>query len=76
VITSSRLAVSFTLPAAYYLDCSYQWHMTSLNPADGRRVVVLMRGGALPPPFAQHWPAHHLPNTAGDVVAYVEPRGL
>jgi hypothetical protein len=76
VITSSRLAVSFTLPAAYYLDCSYQWHMTSLNPADGRRVVVLMRGGALPPPFAQHWPAHRMPKTAGDVVAYVEPRGL
>jgi hypothetical protein len=76
VITSSRVAVSLTLPAAYYLDCSYQWHITRLTPADGRRVVVLMHGGARPQPFAQYWPAHHLPKTAGDVVAYVEPRGL
>jgi hypothetical protein len=75
-ITSSRVAVSFTLPAAYYLDCSYQRHITRLTQADGRRVVVLMRGGASPQPFAQYWPAHRLPNTAGNVVAYVEPRGL
>jgi hypothetical protein len=75
-ITSSRVAVSFTLPAAYYLGCSYQWHITRLTQTDGRRVVVLMRGGAAPQPFARYWPAHHLPKTAGDVVAYVEPRGL
>jgi hypothetical protein len=75
VITSSRVAVSFTMPAAYYLDCSYQWRMTRLTPADGRRVVVLTHGGARPLPFAQYWPAHRLPRTAGDVVAYVEPRG-
>ena len=74
-LTSSRVAVSFTLPAAYYLDCSYQWRLTRLTPADGRRVVVLMHRGARPQPFAQYWPAHHLPKTAGDVVAYVEPRG-
>ena len=73
VITSSRVAVPYTLPGAYYLDCSYQWRMTRLTPADGRRVVVLMHGGAAPQPFAQYWPAHQLPKTAGDVVAYVEP---
>src|SRR5215472_16289605 len=76
VMTSSRMAVQITLPVAYYLDCSYQWHITRLTPADGRRVVVLIRGGARPQPFAQYWPAHRLPKTAGDVVAYVEPRGL
>jgi hypothetical protein len=75
VITSSPVAVGFTLPVAYYLDCSYQWHITRLTPADGRRVVVLMHGGAAPQPFAQYWPTHQLPKTAGDVVAYVEPRG-
>jgi hypothetical protein len=74
-ITSSRVAVSFTLPAAYYLDCSYQWHITRLTQAGGRRVVVLIRSGAAPQPFARYWPAHRLPKTAGDVVAYVEPRG-
>lgn len=76
VITSSRAAVQITLPVAYYLDCGYHHHTTRLTPADGRRVVVLMHGRARPQPFAQHWPAHRLPKTAGDVVAYVEPRGL
>jgi hypothetical protein len=76
VITSSRAAVQITLPAAYYLGCSYQWHVTRLAPADGRRVVVLIRGGARPQPFARYWPAHRLPKTAGHVVAYVEPSGL
>ena len=76
VITSTRVAVHITLPAAYYLDCSYQWHITRLAPADGRRVVVLVRGDARPQPFARYWPAHRLPKTAGDVVAYVEPGGL
>lgn len=76
VITSSRVAVSFTLPAAYDLGCSYIWHMKDLAQADGRRVVVLMRGSALPQPFAQPWPAHRLPKTAGNVVGYVEPRRL
>jgi hypothetical protein len=73
VITSSRVAVSFTLPAAYYLGCSYQWHIKSLGQADGRRVVVLMHGGTPPQPFAQDWPAHRLPKTAGNVAGYVEP---
>jgi hypothetical protein len=76
VITSSRVAVPITLPAAYYLGCSYQWHMKSLAQADSRRVVVLMHGGAHPQPFAQYWPAHRLPKTAGNVVAYVEPGRL
>ena len=75
VITSSRVAVPYTLPTAYYLDCAYQWRMTRLAPANGRRVVVLMRRGTPPPPFARYWPAHRLPKTAGDVAAYVEPRG-
>ena len=73
VITSSRVAVSFTLPAAYYLGCSYQWHMTSLAQADGRRVVVLVNGGVRPQTFAQPWAAHRLPKTAGNVAGYVEP---
>ena len=76
VITSSRVAVSFALPAAYYLGCSYAWHITRLAQADGRRVVVLVHGGARPQPLAQHWPAHHLPKTAGNVVGYVEPGRL
>jgi hypothetical protein len=76
VITSSRVAVSFTLPAAYYLGCRYVWHITSLAQADGRRVVVLVHGGASPQPFAQQWPAHRLPKTSGNVVGYVEPGGL
>jgi hypothetical protein len=75
VLTSSRVAVSFTLPAAYYLDCSYQWHITRLTPGDPRRVVVLVHGGTSPQPIAQSWPAHRLPKTAGDVVAYVAPKG-
>jgi hypothetical protein len=74
VITSSPVAVSFTLPAAYYLGCSYAFHLRSLAPADGRQVVVLEHGGQLPQPFAQHWPAHRLPRTAGNVVGYVQPR--
>jgi hypothetical protein len=76
VITSSRVAAPITLPAAYYLGCSYQWHITSLVQADGRRVVVLVHGGARPQPFAQHWPAHRLPKTARNVEGYVEPRRL
>jgi len=76
VITSTRVAVSFTLPAAYYLGCSYVWHITHLTQADGRRVVVLVRGGARPQAFAQYWPAHRLPKTAGNVVGYVEPGRL
>ena len=72
VITSSRLAVWFTLPAAYYLGCSYVWHMTNLTQADGRQVVVLVPGGARPQPFAQYWPAHRLAKTAGNPVGYVE----
>ena len=76
VITSSRMAVSYTLPAAYYLDCRYQWHITRPAQADGRRVVVLVRGGARPQPFARLWPAHRMPKTAGNVVAYVEPQAL
>jgi hypothetical protein len=76
VITSSRVAVSFTLPAAYYLGCSYQWHIKSLVQAGGRRVVVLVQGGARPQPFAQQWPAYRLPKRAGNVEGYVEPRRL
>ena len=76
VITSSRVAVSFTLPAAYYLGCSYQWHIKSLVQAGGRRVVVLVQGGVRPQPFAQQWPAYRLPKRAGNVEAYVEPRRL
>jgi len=74
-VTSSPVAVSITLPAGYYLGCSYVPNMKSLTQADGRRVVVLMQGGRLPRPFAQPWPAHHLP-PAGNVVAYVQPTGL
>ena len=73
VITSSRVAVSFTLPAAYYLGCSYEWHIKRLAQADGHRVIVLVRGGTSPQPFAQQWPAHRLPKTAGNVAGYVEP---
>ena len=69
-ITSTRVAVPYTVPVAYYLDCSYVFHMKSLTQADGRRVVVLMPGGRRPQPFAQGWPAHRLP---GNVVAYVQP---
>jgi len=76
VITSSRVAVPYTLPTAYYLDCSYQRRMTRLTPANGRRVVVLMRRGTPPPPFARSWPAHRLPKTGGDVMADVQPRSL
>jgi hypothetical protein len=76
VITSSGGVVLTSLPAAYSLGCSYQWHKTGLTPADGRGVVVLVHAGARPQPFAQHWPAHRLSETAGHVVAYVEPRGL
>jgi hypothetical protein len=68
------VAVSYSLPVAYYLDCSYVGHVKSLTQADGRQVVVLLRGGSRPQPFAQHWPVHRLPRTAGDVVAYVQPR--
>jgi hypothetical protein len=74
VITSSRVAVWFTLPAAYYLGCRYQWQIKSLAQADGRRVVVLVHGGARPQPFARLWPAHHLPKTAGNAVGYVQPQ--
>jgi hypothetical protein len=75
VITSSGGVVSSTLPAAYSLGCSYQWHKTRLTPTDGRQVVVLTHRHARPQPFARSWPAHHLPKMAGHVVAYVEPRG-
>jgi hypothetical protein len=75
VLTSSRVAVPITLPAAYYLGCSYQWHIKSLAQAGGRRVVVLVPGDASPQPFAQTWPAHRLPKTSGHVVGYVEPSG-
>jgi hypothetical protein len=74
VITSLAVAVPYSLPAAYYLDCSYVWHMKSLTQAGGRRVVVLVSGGRRPEPFAQNWPAHRLPATAGNVVAYVQPQ--
>jgi hypothetical protein len=75
VITSTPLAVSFTMPAAYYLGCSYVWNMRDLARADGRQVVVLLHGGDPKPPFAQHWPVHRLPRTAGNgnIVAYVQP---
>jgi hypothetical protein len=76
VITSSRVAVSITLPTAYYLDCTYQRRMKSLAQADGRRVVVLVHGGTLPQPFARYWPAHSLPKTAGNVESYIQPRRL
>jgi hypothetical protein len=73
VVTSSPVAVPFTLPAAYYLDCSYVWHIKSLTQADGRRVVVLIHGGSRPQPFAQRWPVRRLPRTAGNVVVYLQP---
>ena len=79
VITRSGARATFTLPAAYSLDCRYQRHMTNLAQAGGRRVVVLVSAGARPQSFAQYWPAHRLPETAetaGGMVAYVEPRGL
>jgi len=75
VITSSRAFVVLTLPAAYYLGCSYVRDMSRLAQADGRQVVVLVHGGQRPQPFAQHWPAHGMPRTAGngDLVGYVQP---
>jgi hypothetical protein len=73
VITSSPVAVPYTLPAAYYLDCGYAFHLKSLTQADGRRVVVLIQSGQRPQPFAQRWPVHRLPGTAGNVVVYVQP---
>jgi hypothetical protein len=73
VITSTPVAVGYSVPVAYYLDCSYAFHITSLTQADGRRVVVLMPAGQRPQPFAQHWPAHRLSRAAGSVVAYVQP---
>jgi hypothetical protein len=73
VITSSPVAVPYTLPAAYYLDCSYAFHLKSLTQADGRRVVVLIQRSQRPQPFAQRWPVHRLPRTAGNVVVYVQP---
>jgi hypothetical protein len=75
VVTSSPVAVSYSLPAAYYLGCDYLFHITSLSQADGRRVVVLLQDGSRPEPFAQHWPAHRLPRAAGNVVAYIQPPG-
>jgi hypothetical protein len=84
VITRSGPTVSYTLPAAYYLGCSYVPDMTSPAQADGRRVVVLVQGDWRPQPFAQQWPSHRLPNTVGDAVSYgvsyavgyVQPRRL
>jgi hypothetical protein len=76
VITSSRVAVPITLPAAYYLDCTYQRRMKSLAQADGRRVVVLVHGRTPPPPFARDWPAHRLRKTTGNVESYIQPRRL
>jgi len=76
VLTSSRLAVPITLPAAYYLDCSYVRHVTHPPQPGGRLVVVLLRAGARPQPFAQYWPVHRLPETAGHLVAYIQPRSL
>ena len=75
LLTSSRVAVPITMPAAYYLGCAYHWHIKSPAQADGRRVVVLVNGGARPQPFAQYWPAYRLPKTSGNVVGYVEPTG-
>jgi hypothetical protein len=72
LITSSPVAVQYAVPVAYYLDCNYRY-IRSITQADGRRVVVLMRGGSRPQPFAQHWPAHQLPRASGNVVVYVEP---
>jgi hypothetical protein len=74
VITSSPVAVPYSLPAAYYLGCSFVPHMKSLTQAHGRRVVVLFPGGRRLQTFAQNWPAHRLPRTAGNVVAYVQPQ--
>jgi hypothetical protein len=76
VITSSPVAVPYTLPAAYYLDCGYAFHLKSLTQADGRRVVVLIQSGQRPQAFAQRWPVHRLPRTAGNVVVYVQPTRL
>jgi hypothetical protein len=76
VITSTPVAVGYSVPVAYYLDCSYAFHITSLTQAHGRRVVVLMPAGQRPPPFAQRWPAHRLSRAAGSVVAYVQPSRL
>ena len=73
VITSSPVAVPYTLPAAYYLDCGYAFHLKSLTQAGGRRVVVLIQSDQRPEPFAQRWPVHRLPRTAGNVVVYVQP---
>jgi hypothetical protein len=76
VVTRSGPTVSYTLPAAYYLGCSYVPNMTSPAQADGRRVVVLVQGNRSPQPFAQHWPSHRLPITGGHAVSYVQPRRL
>lgn len=73
VITSSPVAVPYSLPAAYYLGCNYASHITSLTQAHGRRVVVLFPGGRRLQTFAQNWPAHRLPKAAGNVVVYVQP---
>jgi hypothetical protein len=76
VVTSSPVPVVLTLPAAYYLGCSYKGYLTSLAQADGRRAVVLLHSGQRPPPYAQHWPARSLPKTAGNgnLVGYIQPR--
>lgn len=73
VITSAPVAVPYALPVAYYLDCSYAFHLKSLTQAGGRRVVVLIQSGRPPQPFAQRWPVHRLPAAAGNVVVYVQP---
>src|SRR5262249_31423791 len=69
VMTSSRVAVSYALPAAYYLDCRDQWHITRPAAAEGRGVVVLVRGGARAQPSARLGPARPMPKAAGNVVA-------
>ena len=73
VITSSPLAVPYIVPAAYYLDCGYVFHLKSLTQAGGRRGVVLIQSDRRPEPFAQRWPVHRLPRTAGNVVVYIQP---
>ena len=73
VITSSPLAVPYSVPAAYYLDCGYAPHLKSLTQAGGRRVVVLIQRDQRPESFAQRWPVHRLPAAAGNVVVYIQP---